>query len=129
MQLRRINERIRMWNNPRPVPMKALRPGVVVWAEIPFVDDESQSKGRPAVVVDLRAGVVEVLPITSSPARLRRPGGHVELAGWEEAGLTRPSAVRRHAVRVARPNVTEILGELTQIDAEVALGRSPIAAA
>lgn len=124
-----MNERIRTWNNPRPVPMKALRPGVVVWAEIPFVDDESQSKGRPAVVIDLRDGVVEVLPITSSPARLRRPSGHVELAEWEEAGLTRPSAVRRHAMRVARPNVSEILGELTQIDAEVVLGWHPMAAA
>lgn len=123
-----LNKRIRALNNPRPVPMKALRPGVVVWAEVPF-DDGSASKGRPAVVVDMHERTVEVLPITSSPGRRRRPAQHLELIGWAEAGLTRPSAVRRLPSRVALLSVSEILGKLTNRDAEAVLGGSHVAAA
>jgi hypothetical protein len=128
-ELRRLNARIRSWNNPRPIPINALRPGVVVWAEIPFADDDAQSKGRPSVVIDVRDGVVEVLPITSSSARLRRPTVDVELTGWEQAGLSRPSAARRTVVRVARCKVSEILGELTLDDAQIVLRSRRSAAA
>src|SRR4051794_18714813 len=51
--------------NVRPVPLTALTPGTVVYAYLPYEDDNSRGKSRPAVVVTATRSNVTVLPITS----------------------------------------------------------------
>jgi hypothetical protein len=125
-ELRRLNRRIRDWNSVRPVPINAIRQGVVVWADVPFADGTG-SKGRPAVVIDASGSTVTLQPVTSSLSRRRCPWRYLELSGWDEAGLSRPCAVQQRRVQVDRV-VTEILGVLNPYDHSMVFAWSPIAA-
>lgn len=94
-------------------------PGEVVWAHVPFEEDHSQGKDRPALVVGHDSGWVLGLPMTSQDHdrdedQERRAGRHwidVGSGGWDrqrrrsEARVDRivrldPSTVRREGGQV-----------------------------
>ncbi len=97
------------------VPMNRLRLGVVVWAHVPFQHDDGE-KTRPAIVVGNAGRTVDLLPVTTSATRFRRPYDHVELCDLDAAGLERPSGVRLRAVTVDRIELVHIVGELSDAD-------------
>lgn len=97
----------------RPVAKNGLRPGVVVWAHVPFAGGNGTL--RPAVVTTRHGRTVVVQPITARPYRLTQPG-YRPLLRWEEAGLVRRSAVRLLAVPIALADVVSIVGALQAED-------------
>ena len=97
------------------VPMNRLRLGLVVWAHVPFQDDDGE-KTRPAIVVRTADRTVELLPVTTSQARFRRPHQHVEIGDLDIAGLDRPSAAQLRTVSVDRIELVHIVGELSDTD-------------
>jgi hypothetical protein len=120
-EFHRITARIRRWNSPRPVPLSALRPGAVVWADTPFRDVNS-SKGRPAVIVAATGSNVTVLPVTTSMRRLRSPADYHEVTNLATAGLSRPSGVHKRHVVLDRSAVSGVLGSLATTDYEQVFG-------
>ena len=103
----------------RPVPMKRLEPGTVVWAHIPFADRNCE-KTRPALVVRRDGRDVTLRPITSSSGRFGLRD-HTEVIDLSEAGLTRRSAVVGREVTVDRIEIISICGELSEADRARAL--------
>jgi hypothetical protein len=107
----------------RPVPFKALSPGTVVYARIPFDEDSDRDKSRPAVVVSATKQAVTVLPITSKgPWSLHGP--QVPVLDLVSAGLTRASWARMRAVVIDRCYVHRVLGRLTDADLAATLGEA-----
>jgi hypothetical protein len=104
------------------VPMNRLRLGVVVWAHVPFRDDDGE-KTRPAIVVRTAGRTVELLPVTTSQARFRRPHQHVEICDLDTAGLDRPSAVQLRTITVDRIELIHIVGELSDADLDAVTAR------
>ncbi|WP_406059383.1 type II toxin-antitoxin system PemK/MazF family toxin [Micromonospora sp. NBC_00860] len=109
----------------RLVARNRLRPGVIVWARVPFEDDV-QYKIRPAVVLDCRGRTVVILACTSSPARHRRMDRPVELWDVEAARLRRPTAVRRMALSIDHVDVLDVIGELSGTDWDRVLGAAVV---
>ena len=109
-----------------PVPRRALVPGAVVWAHIPFNGSaaprsgSSEWKTRPAVVIAANGREVTLLPITGSLAGRARFDA-VELRHWDVAGLTRPCAVLRRPVTLDRIDIVDLAGHLHDDDASVAI--------
>jgi hypothetical protein len=122
--LRRVNKRIRRLNCPQPPAKAALRPGTVVWAEIPFADG-SGTKTRPAVVIERARRYVVVRPVTSAPKRARYARTQTELSGWKSAGLSRPSAVQSRLVELDRSAVGDVVGVLAGADRTAIIGGGP----
>ncbi len=101
-----------------PVAKGQLNPGTVVWAHVPFreLDDE---KTRPAVVHSVRGRTVHLLAGSSSLTRRRYPDLYAEVADLAEAGLRRPTGVRRSVLfTVDLADVLSIAGQLADADAE-----------
>ena len=123
----RRRRRVRGWPEPegparpcllrmQPVPRKALVPGAVVWAHVPYDDGDGAAwKTRPAVVVDASGREVTLFPLTSSLLGRRRPGV-IEVRHWAEAGLTRPCSVVRRAVTLDRIDILNLVGHLHEDD-------------
>lgn len=136
----RRNKRRDRWNKPttaRPTPhlaivehiaMSRLSTGVVVWAHVPFAESDGE-KTRPAVVVGRHGRNIELLPISTSPARFRFNGTHHELTDLDSAGLDRASGVRMASVTVDRIEVIQVVGELGPDDRAAIFGASLFASA
>ena len=88
-------------------------PGEVVWAWIPYEDDPSQGKDRPAIVIGVHGSDLVVVPLTSK----RHPGRDDEVevgsGAWDrdqrvsyakidDATRVRPSDVRREGAILDR---------------------------
>lgn len=112
---REVNERIRELTCPRPVARRNLEPGTIAWVDVPFVD-EPNSKGRPVVVIDLVGRDVTVLPITSTSARRHFGDFYYEVEEWDEAGLSKPSAVQRRPHVLDAGRFTGVVGHLSETD-------------
>jgi hypothetical protein len=98
-----------------PIALRRLRPGVVVWAHIPFQEVDGW-KLRPAVVVRAEARTVLLRPVTGAASRFGRHD-HVELEDLDTAGLAHPCAVRLgRDVEVDRTDVVTLAGRLSLID-------------
>lgn len=85
-------------------------PGEVVWAWVPFEDDPTQGKDRPALVIGHHGGYLLALMLTSKDhdrdtADELRHGRHwldVGAGGWDRQG--RPSEVRLDRVLQLDPH-------------------------
>ncbi|MGN9804039.1 type II toxin-antitoxin system PemK/MazF family toxin [Micromonospora sp. L32] len=110
----------------RLVARTRLRPGVVVWARVPY-RERDEYKIRPAVVFECRGRRdVVILPCTSSPSRYRYIGRLVELKHFGAAGLGRASAVRREAISIDLVDVLDVIGELSDFDADRVLAAAVV---
>lgn len=110
----------------RLVARTRLRPGVVVWARVPY-RERDEYKIRPAVIFGCRGrGDVVILPCTSSPSRTRRSRRLVELKDFEAAGLRRASAVSRDAISIDLVDVLDVIGDLSDFDSERVLGAAVV---
>jgi hypothetical protein len=99
----------------RPVAKTQLRPGVVVWAHIPFVEVDTE-KTRPAIVKATVGRQVTLLPATSAASRHRFPSQYVELRELRPAGLSRPTGVQRREVTIDLIEIVDIVGTLSDDD-------------
>lgn len=108
------------------MPSKAMTPkaapfafGEVVLVPFPFTN-QAASKRRPAVVVSSRAYAVErpdvVLMAITSQLRPTPAFGEVWLAGWQAAGLIKPSAVKPILATFEQRLVIRRLGALNGAD-------------
>lgn len=117
---RQVQARHRELRDVRPVPKNSLRPGVLVWAHVPY-EGEAFGKLRPAMVVRrVDRHTVVVHPITSKlfGGSARRS---VPIVEWAAAGLERASLVCRREVALPLVDLTSIIGELLPLDRETAL--------
>lgn len=97
------------------VPRRALVPGAVVWTWVPFEEDSSNGKFRPAVVVSpASGGTVKVVACVT----LRDTARAVPIEHWEAAGLTRPGGFQPRIAEVDVRDCTEVVGHLSNEDAE-----------
>jgi mRNA interferase MazF len=104
------------------MPSKAAAPfafGEVVLVAFPFTN-QAASKQRPAVVVSSRAYAIErpdvVLMAITSQLRPSPAFGEVWLAGWQAAGLIKPSAVKPIFATFEQRLVRKRLGALNAAD-------------
>lgn len=67
-------------------------PGEVVWAWIPYEDDPSQGKDRPAVAIGFAGPLLALVPFTSQDQHGRRDTYEIGVGGWDASG--RPSWVK-----------------------------------
>jgi len=104
----------------RPVAKTKLVAGAVVWAHVPYEDDDGE-KTRPAVVVERRGRTVVLKPGTTSSTWRRYPHRYVEISDLETAGLRRPTAVRCDEVIVDLIEVIDLVGTLSDEDAAALL--------
>lgn len=95
-----------------PSPNGVADPGEVVWAWVPYEEDHSQGKDRPALVIGRDGGWLLALPVTSKDhdrdeaqeARAGRFWMDLGSGAWDSAG--RPSEVRlNRIVRLAPQSV------------------------
>jgi hypothetical protein len=134
------NKRREQWNKPaptaqparlaivQPVALNRLQPGVVVWAHIPFAECDEE-KTRPAVVVARNGRNIDLLPISTSPARFRWVRGSVEVTELEAAGLTRACGIQQRKVTIDSIEIINIIGQLAEPDHLAVFGASLLAAA
>lgn len=101
----------------KPVPANQLTFGTVVWAHIPFAEC-SGHKTRPAVVVAADRHHVVVLPGFTGAKRLHYPDRYLEITDLGDAGLSRPTGLRREVVRLERVELLNICGALSDDDAD-----------
>ncbi len=89
----------------------------VILVRYPFTD-LSNSKVRPAVVVNSphASNDLFILPLTSKTAGLL--DGEFLLADWHAAGLNIPTALKRGLYTVHQTLVVKHVGRLTQLDAK-----------
>jgi mRNA-degrading endonuclease toxin of MazEF toxin-antitoxin module len=97
----------------KPVALRNLQPGTVVYAHVPFADGTG-SKARPAVVLRADTHTVDVAPITSRDRR-DHPA-YTGLSSWRGAGLSRPSFAARQVIQIPRSAVYSVVGTLTDDD-------------
>jgi len=108
------------------VAMNRLRPGVVVWAHVPYVDGEGE-KTRPAIVVSTRGRDVQILPVTTKPSYGPARTEYVAIGDCVAAGLDRSSSVRFRPITVDRLEVVMVVGELAPTDRHAVLGQLALA--
>jgi hypothetical protein len=108
----------------RPLAWTALLPGVVVDAWIPYSDGTGY-KRRPAVVVRVVGGCVQLYPITSKVRRFACAGqrGRV-VSDVAAAGLPVASAIVWRIVEVERRDLLRQRGALRGADLEEFAGRT-----
>lgn len=99
----------------RPVAKGRLLPGVVVWAHVPFAEVETE-KTRPAVIKSVSGRNVTILPASSATSRHRFPARYAELRDPRDAGLSRPTGIRRREVTVDLIEIISIIGILSDAD-------------
>ena len=86
-------------------------PGEVVWAWVPFEEDPSRGKDRPALVIGRAGRQLVVVPLTSKDRAGRLPVGR---GRWDSSGRPSyadvdrfvrvdPTAVRREGAALDRP--------------------------
>lgn len=103
--------------------------GLVVFAQVPFVEDPTQSKTRPVVVVGSSddGDTIYVHPISSSPQGMRNG---LPLQDWSSVGLTRPCAVQHRLVSLnARTDFSATIGKLAagdEVRVEYLLVNTPV---
>lgn len=99
-----------------PDPDGAPDPGEVVWAWIPFEEDPSQGKDRPALVIGWSGDHLAAIPLSSKDHSSRRdasdwigvgsgpwdPGGRPSYADAARLVLLDPHAVRREGATLPR---------------------------
>jgi hypothetical protein len=108
----------------QPVARTALVRGAVVWAHVPFTEDGSAWKTRPAVVVDASGRDITLFPLTSSLLSRHRPGV-VAVTHWVEAGLSRPCSMVRRPVTLDRMDILNLVGHLHEDDLVESAGGVP----
>ena len=91
-----------------PVPRNRLRPGLVIWARVPF-EERDEYKIRPAIACEVRGRAVTVLPCTSSGSRALR--GAIEVEDLRRAGLSKATGVRTGAVTIDIMDVIGVAGQ------------------
>ena len=99
--------------------MTSYRRGDVVLVPFDFTD-RSGSKWRPAVVIsgnryNRETPDVLIASITGNLRAIPHPGDH-QLAGWQSAGLLRPSLVQTKLTTIEASLVGRKLGRLTTAD-------------
>ena len=72
--------------------------GAVVWSWVPYVEDSSAGKSRPAVVVSVNFAERTVLAIPVATARASSVWWGRRSLNWEELGFSRPVAAMRRRV-------------------------------
>jgi mRNA interferase MazF len=89
----------------------------VILVRYPF-SDLSDSKVRPAVVVNAPHTSQDLLitPLTSKTTALL--AGEFVLSAWSEAGLNVPTAVKRGLYTIHQSLVARVIGTLVASDAE-----------
>ncbi|NLJ65320.1 MAG: type II toxin-antitoxin system PemK/MazF family toxin [Christensenellaceae bacterium] len=82
-----------------------------IWYATVVYEDESGSKDRPIVILDIDGEYITALPITSHESR--NVWGEVELVFWKSAGLEEPSTVRTtKATLLKKSDLRRKAGEL-----------------
>jgi hypothetical protein len=104
----------------RPVPFTALSQGAVVYAYLPYEEDNGQGKSRPAVVLSATKSEVTLLPITSK-GHWAAHHAKVAISDLDAAGLDRPSWIQPRLVVIERRYINTVLGRLADTDAAAAL--------
>ena len=112
----------KIWSNPEDyISMTPCRFGDVVLVRFPFTDQVG-SKQRPAVVVSGDAYNLErpdvVLMAITSQIKATSGLGEVWLAGWQEAKLLKPSAVKPVFATFEATLILRTFGSLTEPDVE-----------
>jgi len=103
-------------------------PGEVVWTWIPYEDDPSQGKDRPAVVIGRDGGDVLIVPL-SSKSHDERPDGDewIELGSgqWDDDGRVSYANVDR-VLRIAADGIRRegAVLEQSRFDAVLAAARN-----
>lgn len=101
-------------------------PGEVVWAWIPYEDDPSQGKDRPAVAVGFAGPLLALVPFTSKDQHGRPDTYEIGTGGWDSSGrpswvkLDRlvgvdPSAVRREGATLDVARFKDLVRRLQQV--------------
>lgn len=109
----------------KPVAKSQLVKGVVAWARVPFEEIDAD-KVRPVVIKSFDGTHVTVLPATSAASRHRFPDRYVELRDLIDAGLSRPTGVRKgREVLIDLIDVLGIVGQLSENDIHALLGTVP----
>ncbi|WP_409485399.1 type II toxin-antitoxin system PemK/MazF family toxin [Arsenicicoccus dermatophilus] len=99
-----------------PIPDDRADPGEVVWAWVPFEEDHSRGKDRPALVIGRHEGLLLALPMTSKDhdrdlAQEASVGRHwcdVGSGAWDGRG--RPSEVRVDRILQLDPGTVRRIG-------------------
>ncbi len=107
----------------RPSANGRADPGEIVWAWIPYEDDPTRGKDRPALVLAVAGDEVLVLPMTSKDhdvdeeqeARYGRLWMDIGTGPWDPRG--RPSEVRVN--RTVRVPADQVRREGAALDADV----------
>jgi mRNA interferase MazF len=82
--------------------------------------DSSETKIRPVIVVSQPQGSHKVVVIVPVSSRRAREAVDVELAGWRDAGLLKPSVARVHRLTtMLQADLIAELGSLNQKEAQV----------
>lgn len=108
----------------KPVAKIRLRPGVVVWAHVQYVEQDGW-KTRPAVVVGVDGRSVFLFPGSSADSRWRYPEEFFEVSDPAASGLTRSTGFRRRRVEVDIVDVVDVVGVLSDVDATALLSGQP----
>ena len=107
------------------VALRFLSPGVVVLADVPYVEGEGR-KFRPVIVVRVEGDRVVGIACTSS-RRANEPTD-IPLNEAAAAGLNRPTKARTgRAVQLDRTSVVQVMGHLGSEDARTVLGCQDVA--
>lgn len=106
-----------------PEPDGRPDPGEVVWAWVPYEEDDGRGKDRPVLVLDVQGEHVLALQLTSEDhdldaeqeARAGRFWMDIGSGGWDERG--RPSEVRLN--RLLRLDTDSVRREGAALDREL----------
>lgn len=94
-------------------------PGEVVWAWIPFEDDPSQGKDRPAIVIGSAGAALALVPFTSRVQHGRDDAYEIGAGGWDCSGRSSWVKLDRlvgvDAASVRREGATLDLGRFTEL--------------
>lgn len=85
----------------------------IYWAEVPYEDDPTQTKLRPAIIARDKIVTVLVIRVTSHSARDDDPYDY-EIQEWKAAGLKEPSTVRvSKIVQILPEKICDYIGRLS----------------
>lgn len=101
-------------------------PGEVVWAWIPYEEDASQGKDRPAIAIGYDGPLLVVVPLTSKDQGSRADTFGIGTGPWDPAGRpswvrldrligVRPDAVRREGTALERARFDQVVARLKAI--------------